>query len=127
MADSGKLRAPFAAKEACHHDGEDRDVNTLMERTTHLPYAAEPPYENPNFFEEPSWWTSSSPSAMPDQVLNGPFLENCHKAPHSLFNALSFAGRRPNLLDPRSIHAIHPSCARGSCMGDAGRVFCLHF
>lgn len=47
-----------------HHQQE----STLMQRTTHLPYAAEPPYENPNFFSEDSWWTNSSPSALPTQV-----------------------------------------------------------
>lgn len=46
-----------------------------MGRTTHLPYASEPAYENPNFFEEGSWWTNSSPTALPDKV------SNCYRYP----------------------------------------------
>ena len=64
------LAAATRNGEAGAHGGERAGAGevSVMRRTTHLPQAAAPRPEGPNFVQEGTWWTECSLEQLPDDV-----------------------------------------------------------
>ena len=70
----------------------------IIQRTTHLPQASQPAFEDPKFLEEKSWWTDPTGQQAPTKVClalcaqSRPAVSGCTRGPLSSSDPRKLAG-----------------------------------
>lgn len=55
-------------QENQQEEGSEAQEQDIIQRTTHLPQASQPAFEDPKFLEEQSWWTDPTGQQAPTKV-----------------------------------------------------------
>lgn len=68
----GPYASDKSQEKGAQEEGQEEGASSpdIIQRTTHLPQASQPAFEDPNFLEQKSWWTDPKGQQGPTKVCN---------------------------------------------------------